>query len=110
MLQRLVATQQDQKYKDANKGLLTSGSPVTVMDSKEARINWSVISMELGRKQSDVLRQWNAVKVASMKHGPFSIDEDAFIIETVVNWRKNNMKAGIWVHLERLMNRYLDYK
>ena len=104
-LQRLVATQQENREPRPASIPASSLSATTIAESKETRINWSVIAMELGRKQSDVLRQWNAIKVASMKHGPFTLEEDAFIIETVLNWKRNNLKAGIWVHLEKQMNR-----
>lgn len=101
-----MTAQQEQKDRESRSGSASSSSSgSTAIGEKEARINWSVIAMDLGRKQSDVLRQWNAIKVASMKHGPFTQEEDLCIIHAVQNWRKNNLKAGIWVHLEKQMNR-----
>jgi hypothetical protein len=70
------------------------------------KVNWHNIALLLGRRQADVVAKYNTLHAANLRHGNFTPQEDAIIIQRFIEWqREHPLKTGLWVLLEKELNR-----
>jgi len=69
----------------------------------EERTDWTAIGAILGRLPSCCCAKWRSIMHRTMKRGPFTLAEDAYIERRVREWGNKGM--GLWSVLEKEMNR-----
>lgn len=69
-------------------------------------VNWTLISKELNRDYKECADKYKSMMSSGMIKGPYTRDEDAFIIARVREW--GNKGQGLWIALQSEMNRRSD--
>ena len=65
-------------------------------------VHWNKISEILNRNKIDCVNKWHYVNGSkvyrSMKRGPFTVDEDSTIINTVKHWEHKGNQNRIYIY------------
>lgn len=69
-------------------------------------INWKRISKELNRQYFDCQNRWNTIRKGSLLVGRFTAEEDEIIVRVHDEW--TGAGKGLWVTLEKMLNRRND--
>jgi len=73
----------------------------------QERIDWKAIGQVLGRVPQDCKDKWSCILASKMKKGPLSTEENALIIQRVMEW--GDKGNGLWASLQEEMGRPADH-
>mmetsp|Transcript_32301 Transcript_32301/g.54456 ORF Transcript_32301/g.54456 Transcript_32301/m.54456 type:complete len:560 (-) Transcript_32301:949-2628(-) len=117
-----------QDYNEESKMMLEmhkQGGYQQLMQARATKINWQALARSMGRRYQDVYQKFNSLRSEGLKHGSFTEAEDSYIIQRVMMWNcanqvrsdgspvepnpaehfRNPSRPGLWVALERELNR-----
>lgn len=82
---------------------------VSIGSDKVRTISWTNIAKAMNRSLEEINHMWTKMRLAKFKHGAYSAEEDRLIITRVREWYSQpeeiRPKSGLWVSLEKELNR-----
>lgn len=72
----------------------------------KSKIDWVSISNEMNRRYYDCQNKWTTVSKLNLKVGRFKPEEDEIILNKINE--KGIRHKGLWVELEKILNRRSD--
>ncbi len=82
---------------------------VTIGNDKVRTISWTNIAKAMNRTPEDISHAWSKIRLSKFKRGAYSPEEDRLIVTRVREWYSQpeeiRPKSGLWVALEKELNR-----
>ena len=81
----------------------------SISESENERPDWIRIGYALNVVPNICLSKHALLLSATLKHGPYTAEEDALIRQRVDEWGDPKVKRGLWPRLQKEMRRNATY-